>query len=225
MGRAGTPSSMATAGTAARAPSAPPASERAEDGPRDTSGSLKPGVGLPFLRLVTGDMVNFMRVRKEWTINDRLSAQLGADYKLQGRHFTPCMELGCKINDRFGCLVLRAKENESKAVLRKEFKAQLSAVSMKVRCEAGCSLRGKPLFPKVDLDDPKPLKLFLGAAALMVACQKPLPASKVVPVVEAPIPFSKGKKGKAGVGIKLELQIRQRALCLSVHELSSVLTV
>lgn len=100
----------------------------------------------------------------------RLSqAQGGADFQLQGKKIWPRAEIGYKvrhsgkhnppastiskpmllegsltrlgyqISDRYGSLVL----SESKAVIRKDFKAEVGAVSMKVRCEAGCNLRGK----------------------------------------------------------------------------------
>ena len=52
----------------------------------------------------------------------------------------------------------------------------------------------QPLFPRLDIDDPKPIKFFLAAAAVWVALQNPMSISKAMPSLSTPVPLTKKVK-------------------------------
>ncbi|XP_075265008.1 uncharacterized protein LOC142357235 [Convolutriloba macropyga] len=179
----------------------------------------KPGFGLPFLRIVTGNMKKFVRIKKKWEVNDRFTAIGGADWDIDSRSFKPRVDLAYKLNDRFGSVIL----TDRKVGLRKDFRVHVSKVSMRVRCELGCNLRGKPLFPRLDIDDPKPIKFFLAAAAVWVALQNPMSISKAMPSLSTPVPLTKKRaKVRADLGWTIEAHVKQRALCFSINNLGGV---
>jgi len=165
-------------------------------------------------------MHNFLRLEKSCHFNDKLTARFGASFEMRHRQFYPRAELEYNISDKFGSLLL----TESKAVYRKDFYPKMKAVSMRVRVQTGMYITGKPLYPKIDVDEPKPLKLFVGAALIALALGTPLGASKILSVYDTEDGHRKKEKPTAGLGLKLEAKIQERALCLSVHQLNGELS-
>eukprot|EP00951_Prasinocladus_malaysianus_P004997 scaffold35516_cov44-Prasinocladus_malaysianus.AAC.1 len=120
-----------------------------------TDAEIKRGFGLPFFRIVTSGMHNFFRIRKVmaggdidihgWKVVPRadISYHVSMRKEYTYRHVlppsvsTPCQAI--IVHDRLGDFVL----SESKAVLRRDFRANVKGVGMTVRCEAGCGLNGK----------------------------------------------------------------------------------
>mmetsp|Transcript_3941 Transcript_3941/g.9933 ORF Transcript_3941/g.9933 Transcript_3941/m.9933 type:complete len:223 (+) Transcript_3941:356-1024(+) len=180
----------------------------------------RPGFGLPFFRIIGSGMHNFLRLEKRFEFNETWSARLGGSYEIRQQHFYPRAELEYKISDKYGSLLL----TESRALYRKDFYPKYKSVSMRIRVQTGAYLTGKPMFPRIDVDEPEPLKLFAGAALIALAIGAPLGASKILPVHSKESPLTK-EKAESGLGLKLEAKLQDRALCLTVHQLNGIVSL
>ncbi|KAK9818352.1 hypothetical protein WJX72_011121 [[Myrmecia] bisecta] len=171
-----------------------------------------------FLKL--DGLQHFLRMRTAVQVNEKLSAEFGADFNVTKQTLHPRAALSYELFAK-GRELGTLRATTEGLLLRKRFNLAYKKVSASVYVNGGFTYDGRPE-GGVDVADLKPPALVVAAAVGLLLLGKPVSGSRSLGCVNFGVPFLNGE-GAAKPEAKVMVSRDGRGLSLSLKQLNGVL--